>query len=114
MILSLYIFQLKNVEIQQCVFDVSPLWQFNNPDKFVYALLGGFTSWTGVSRQRILSIDKDMQNNNVTITVQGFPNQLVRLVFSTFIDGLSYVSCGTSDTTGQAHFIVVPHNIICA
>jgi hypothetical protein len=45
-----------------CVWYVSPLWHFNDPDKFVYALLGDLTS----------------------------------------------------GTTRQAHFVLVPNNIICA
>jgi len=97
-----------------CVWYVSPVWQFNDPDKFVYALFGDLTRWTGVSRQQIISIDKDFNNNNITITVQGFPNQLVRLFFSVFINVEELVSCGTSDTSGQARFVVAPHKISCA
>jgi hypothetical protein len=97
-----------------CIWYVSPLWQFIDPDKFVYAFFGDFTRWAGVIRQQIISIDKDMDNHNIAITAQGFPNQSVRLVFSVFTDGLSYDSFDTSDTNGQARFFIILHNIICA
>jgi hypothetical protein len=97
-----------------CVWYVSPLCQFNDTDKFVYGLFGDFTRWAGVNRQQIISIDKDMVNCNITITAQGFSDQTSCQVFSVFNGGLAYVSCGTSDTTWQARFFFVPHNIICA
>jgi hypothetical protein len=109
-----------NVSAQQCdnlttcLWYVSPIWQLNDTDSMPYALIGEFGRWTGVSKQRITSIVRDTEKNQVTVTVQGLLNEHVTLVFSVLNRILEYVSCFTSATNGQVRFIVIPHNIMCA
>ncbi len=97
-----------------CLWYVSPIWQLNDTDSIPYALLGEFRTWAGVSKQRITSIVRDTEKNQVTITVQGLLNEHVTLVFSVLIRVLEYTSCFTSATNGQVRFIVTPHSIMCA
>ncbi|CAF0939280.1 unnamed protein product [Adineta steineri] len=97
-----------------CLWYVSPSWQFNDPVRTKYALLGELNKWTSVSQQRFSSITTNTEKTQTTITVQGAVSEIVSLVvFHTTLKTVN-VNCTITATSGQAKLIITPTNIACS
>jgi hypothetical protein len=59
-------------ELNLCIWYVSPIWQLK--DYPVWALLMDEDKWAGINKQRFISIIRDIEKNQVTITAQGVFN----------------------------------------
>jgi hypothetical protein len=97
-----------------CVWYVSPLWQFNDPSKTKYALLGEENKWTAVSRQRFLSITTNSENTETIIIVQGIKSEIVSIVVYHSTSQTDIVKCVIYNENGQANLVITPTNAICS
>jgi len=97
-----------------CVWYVSPLWQFNDPVRTTYALLGELNKWTAVSRQRFLSITTNTEKTQTTIVVAGVGSETVPVaVYHSNLQSVT-VNCPISAQTGQANLVITPTNVVCS
>jgi hypothetical protein len=97
-----------------CLWYVSPLWQFNDPVRTKYALLGESGKWTAVSQQRFVSINTNTEKTQTTVTVQGVASEIVPVIVyhSTLLSVT--VNCSISTENGQAKLVITPKNVICS
>ncbi len=97
-----------------CLWYISPLWQFNDPNETKYALLGEWNKWTAISRQRFLSITTNTENTQTTITVQGVTSEIVSIVvYHSTLQSVT-VNCTISAENGQASLVITPTNAVCS
>ncbi len=97
-----------------CVWYVSPLWQFNDPVRTTYALLGEVNKWTAVSRQRFVSITTNTEKTQTTIVVAGVGSETVPVaVYHSNLQSVT-VNCPISAETGQANLVITPTNVVCS
>jgi hypothetical protein len=97
-----------------CVWYVSPVWQFNEPQRTNYALLGELNKWTVVSRQRFLSITTNTEKTQTTVILQGVPSELVRIGVYHSNLGSTIVDCLISTENRQANLVITPTNAVCS
>ena len=97
-----------------CVWYISPLWQFNDPKKTKYALLGEWEKWTAVSRQRFLSIRTNTENTQTTIIVQGVASEVVPVVvYHSTLQSVT-INCSITAENGRASLVITPTTAICS
>lgn len=97
-----------------CVWYISSLRQFDDPNKTKYALLGEWDKWTAVSRQRFLSITTNSENTQATITIQGITSEVVSIsVYHSTLKSVM-ISCPISAQNGQANLVITPINTVCS
>ncbi|CAF1261231.1 unnamed protein product [Rotaria sordida] len=97
-----------------CLWYVSPLWQFNDPIRTKYALLGEWSKWTAVSQQRFTSITTNKEKTQAIITLQGVASEIVPIVlFHSTLHTIT-VNCSMSTEDGQANVIVTPTHVMCS
>jgi hypothetical protein len=101
-------------DLSICVWYISPLWQFNDPNKTKYALLGEWNKWTAISRQRFLSITTNTENTQTTIIIQGITSEIVSIVVYHSILQSITVNCTISDENGRASLVITPTNAVCS
>ena len=97
-----------------CVWYISPLLQFNDPNKTKYALLGEWNKWTAVSRQRFLSIKENTENTATTVTIQGVKSEVVSIVVYHSTSQAIVVNCTISAENEQANLVITPTNATCS
>jgi hypothetical protein len=97
-----------------CLWYISPLWQFNDPVRTKYALLGEWNKWTAVSQQRFLSINTNAQKTQTTITLQGAAAEIVPVVIYHSKLRSVTVPCSISAANGQATLVITPTNVMCS
>lgn len=97
-----------------CLWYISPLWQFSDPARTKYALLGEWNKWTAVSAQRFVSIATNAQKTQATITVQGAPSEIVPIVVYHSALRSVMVNCPISTVNGQANLVITPTNVACS
>jgi hypothetical protein len=101
-------------DLSICVWYISPLWQFNDPNKTKYALLGEWNKWTAISRQRFLSITTNTENTQTTIIIQGVTSEIVSIVvYHSTLQSVT-VNCTISAENGQANLVITPTNAVCS
>lgn len=101
-------------DLSICVWYVSPLWQFNDPIRTKYALLGELGKWTAVSQQRFSSISTNKEKTQTTVTLQGKPSEIVSVaIFNSNLHSVT-VNCTLSSSSGQANVIMTPTNVFCS
>lgn len=101
-------------DLSICVWYISPLWQFSDPMKTEYALLGEWNKWTAVSRQRFLSMQRNADNTETTIVIQGIVNEMVSVVVYHSTIRSSIVKCMISAQNGQTKLVITPTNATCS
>jgi hypothetical protein len=97
-----------------CLWYVSPLVKFNDSPKVWYALLGEWNKWTAVSRQRFISIKTDIDNSQVTITVQGVAGEMIPVVIYHSIFFSVNVNCRIFDDGSLAKVIITKSGVVCS
>jgi hypothetical protein len=101
-------------DLSICLWYVSPLWQFNDPGRTKYALLGESNKWTAVSRQRFVSITTNTEKMQTTIVVQGAASEVVSvIVYHSTLRSVT-VNCPISTTSGHAILVITPTNAVCS
>ena len=101
-------------DLAVCVWYISPLWQFNDPNKTKYALLGEGEKWTAVSRQRFLSITTNTENTETTIIVQGVTSEVVPVVvYHSTLQSMT-VNCSITAENGRASLVITPTTAVCS
>ena len=96
-----------------CLWYASPLWQFNDPVKTKYALLGEWNKWTAVSQQRVVSIITNTEKTQTTINLQGASSEAVQLAVYHPALPSTIITCRISPSNGQAQLVITPSNVIC-
>ena len=97
-----------------CVWYLSPVWKFSDSMKTKYSLLGEINKWTPVSRQRFLSIEKNAENTETRIVIEGVKNEIVSIGIYHSIIKSSIVKCFVSNENGQVNLTITPTNVTCA
>ena len=97
-----------------CLWYVSPLWQFNDPLRTKYALLGELSKWTAVSQQRFVSIQTNPEKTQTKILLQGATSELVPVLVYNANLGVRTVMCPISSVNGQATLTINPTNAVCS
>jgi hypothetical protein len=101
-------------DLSICLWYVSPLWQFNDPVRTKYALLGEVNKWTAISQQRFVSITTNAEKTQATIILQGAPSEIVVLaVFHSTLRSI-YINCPISADKGQATLVITPAHVVCS
>jgi hypothetical protein len=101
-------------DLSICLWYVSPLWQFNDPLRIKYALLGEWGKWTAVSQQRFISITTNVSKTETTIIVQGVLSEIIPvLVYHSNLHSVT-VNCTISAQNSQAKLVITPTNVACA
>ena len=101
-------------DLSICVWYLSPVWEFNDSMKTKYSLLGEINKWTSVSRQRFLSIEKNAENTETRIVIQGVKDEIVSIGISHSIFKSLIVKCLISNENGQGNVIITPSNVTCS
>jgi hypothetical protein len=101
-------------DLSICLWYVSPVWEFNDPLRTKYALLGELNKWTAVSRQRFLSITTNTEKTETTIIVQGAPSEVVPVVVYHSTLQTVTVNCPISAGQGQATLVITPTTTVCS
>jgi hypothetical protein len=104
----------KCTSVSICLWYVSPLWQFNDPIRTKYALLGEWNKWTAVSQQRVVSIATNTEKTQATIILQGAPSEIVPMVVYHSTLHSTTVNCSMSADNGQAKLVINPSNVACS
>ena len=100
-------------DLDICLWYVSPSWQFNDPIRTKYALLGELNKWTAVSQQRFVSISTNAQKTQATIVVQGAPSEIVPVAIYHSSRTVT-VNCTISTVNSQANLVINPTNVVCS
>lgn len=101
-------------ELSICVWYISPLWQFNDPIRTNYALLGELNKWTPISRQRFLSITTNTEKTQTTVIIQGVSKEIIQLGVYLEYFGSMIVNCSITNENGQVNLIITPTNAVCS
>jgi hypothetical protein len=101
-------------DLSICVWYVSSIWQFNDPLRTNYTLLGELNKWTAVSQQRFVSIATNIKKTQTTIVVQGVTTEIIPIgIYHSKFQSM-IVNCTISSTSGQANLIITPTNVVCS
>lgn len=101
-------------DLNICLWYISPVWQFNDPLRTKYTLLGEMTKWTAVSQQRFVSIQTNAAKTQATIVLQGATSEIVPVMIYNANLGTRIVNCPISGANGQATVTITPTNIACS
>jgi hypothetical protein len=112
---SLFVSNIKCNDTSFCLWYSSPFWQFNDSSSTKYAFMGEINKWTFISRQRFSSLNINSDNIQMTITVQGVPNESVHLlVYHSKFQSIIQIVCNLSNHNAQAQLIISPANVTCS
>ncbi len=100
-------------DLSICLWYVSPLWEFNNPAKTKYALLGEWNKWTAVSQQRISSIDINAEKTQTTIDLQGERSEIVQIAVYHPSVPSAIVNCQISPGNAAGQLVITPTDVYC-
>ena len=97
-----------------CLWYTSPLWQFTDPLRTKYALLGEYNKWTPVSQQRFVAIGNNDQQTEATVTLQGAPSEIVPVAVYHSALQTVLLDCPISSANGQANLVITPTTVVCS
>ncbi|CAF3418034.1 unnamed protein product [Rotaria socialis] len=63
-----------------CLWYLSPVWTFADPNNTQYALLGEFNKWTAVSRQRFTSLTTNPERTTTIVGLVGGTIEIVEFL----------------------------------
>ncbi|CAF1174900.1 unnamed protein product [Didymodactylos carnosus] len=96
-----------------CLWYISPLWQFSQPSKSIYALLGEFNKWVPVSKQRFQSLSISQSNNRTAIDVKGSSLEYTQfLIYSQALGGVITLPCQLS-SHGYGQIVITTQSAVC-
>ena len=97
-----------------CLWYNSPLWIFNDSLSTKYAFMGELNKWTFVSQQRFSSLILNSDNTQMTIIVQGAPNEVVDvLVYHSKFASIIHLICHFSTDNLQTQLVINSTNVVC-
>lgn len=100
-------------DLSICLWYISPVWQFGDPARTKYALLGELNKWTAVSKQRFTSIATNLKKTQANITIQGVASEIVTIATYHSALGTTQTTC-TIPASSQSTLIISPTSINCA
>ncbi|CAF1064276.1 unnamed protein product [Adineta steineri] len=111
---SLFISTEKCNDTTFCLWYSSPIWQFNDSLSTKYVFMGELNKWTFVSQQRFSSLNLNSENTQMTIIINGAPNELVDVfVYHSKFESIIHLVCSLSNSNAQAQLIINPVNVTC-
>ena len=111
---SLIVSTNKCNDTSYCLWYSSPLWQFNDSLETKYAFMGEINKWTFVSQQRFSSFNINSDNTQMTITIQGIPNESIHLlIYHSKFQSIIQIICHLSMFNTQIQLIINLTNVTC-
>jgi hypothetical protein len=97
-----------------CLWYNSPLWYFNDSQSTKYAFMGELNKWSFVSQQRFSSLFINSDNTNMTIIVEGVPNELVYiLIYHSKFESIIQLTCHFYTDKLETQLVINSTNVIC-